>query len=175
MKLLIASDIHGSSYYLEQLIIQINKLQPDKIILLGDFLYHGARNDLPELYDTKKCTSLLNSLSAKIIAVHGNCDSEIDQMVLEFPITDIYQTLETDGYTFYFSHGHRLDILPALKEKCILCTGHTHVPLLTKNHVNPGSISIPKQENGEHTFLFYDNKTFSLYSLDGVVLETLSL
>lgn len=175
MKLLIASDIHGSSYYLEKLIENVNKLNPDKIVLLGDFLYHGARNDLPERYDTKKCFQLLNSLSDKIIAVQGNCDSEVDQMVLNFPITDVFSTLNTDGFTFYFSHGHKLGVLPTLKENDILCTGHTHVYLLEKNHINPGSISIPKQDDLEHTFIFYENKTFYLYNLDGILLKQMKL
>ena len=106
MKYLIASDIHGSSYYCEKLLEAFEREQADRLLLLGDLLYHGARNDLPAEYSTKKVFALLNGIKDRILAVRGNCDSEVDQMVLEFPIMADYLLLQEEGLTIFATHGH---------------------------------------------------------------------
>lgn len=165
MKLIIASDIHGSLKYthkLEELIIKEN---PDNIILLGDLLYHGARNSLPEEYSTINVANILNKYSNKIIAVRGNCDSEVDDMVTEFPIMSDYKSINIDGTTFYLTHGHLLDKYEKLFQDNYLISGHTHIYNLEGKHLNPGSVGIPKV-NKEHTCILYSNKTFKLINLE---------
>lgn len=170
MKLLIISDIHGSLYYTEKLVDIYNQIKPDKILILGDILYHGPRNGFPDNYNPKEVISLLNSLKEKIVAVRGNCDAEVDQMVLDFDISADYKVLEVDGYNFILSHGHVNDRLPILREKNILLNGHTHVYKLENNYINPGSISLPKV-NKEHTFIVYEDKTFYLYDINMNLLD----
>lgn len=162
MKLLIASDIHGSVYYLEKLIDRYNIEKSDKIILLGDYLYHGPRNDLPKDYNPKKAVELLNNLKEKIIGVRGNCDSEVDQMVLEFPIMADYSYLNIDGVDIYLTHGHIYNQNnPISGSKGIVLYGHTHVPKFEIDkdliYINPGSISIPKA-NSTNSYIIYENK-----------------
>ena len=157
MKYLIASDLHGSSFYVSKLEKIIEKEHPDKIILLGDLLYHGPRNHLPEEYDTMKVIDILNKYKDSIIAVRGNCDAEVDQMVLDFPIMDDYKLLEIDGLKWCLTHGHINDRVP--HQDAILIQGHTHAYSLTPTFMNPGSISIPKQ-HPEHTFILYENRYF---------------
>ncbi len=150
MKLLIASDIHGSAYYCAELIKRYREEEYDRLILLGDVLYHGPRNDLPLEYDPKKVIAMLNPLSDQILCVRGNCDTEVDQMVLDFPIMADYAVLYVNGLTVYATHGHvyNLNNTPPLKEGDILLHGHTHVPAWEDNgrilYLNPGSVSIPK-------------------------------
>lgn len=171
MKLLFASDIHGSLFYLNELVEAIEKENPDKIVFLGDLLYHGPRNDLPTGYEPKKVIDILNSYKEKIICVRGNCDTEVDQMVLSFPIMSDYLNIFIDGLTIFATHGHKYnkDNLPPLSENDILIYGHTHIPLNTKVDniicLNPGSVSIPK-ENSEHSYMIYENKKFIWKSLD---------
>ncbi len=172
MKCLIASDLHGSFYYVSKLEKIIERERPDKIILLGDLLYHGPRNRLPEEYDTMRVIDILNKYKDSIVAVRGNCDAEVDQMVLEFPIMDDYRLLELDGLKLCLTHGHINDRVPY--QDAILLQGHTHVYSLTPNFINPGSISIPKQ-NPEHTYILYENRNFKLFDLEGKLLEELSL
>lgn len=165
MKLLFASDIHGSLYYLNKLINVIEIEKPDKIVLLGDLLYHGPRNDLPKDYNPKASIDILNSLKEKIICVRGNCDTEVDQMVLSFPILSDYTCIFIDDIMLYLSHGHiyNKDNLPPLSENTVFISGHTHVPtnILSGNVrcLNPGSVSIPK-ENSCHSYMIYENKEF---------------
>ena len=165
MKLLIASDIHGSLYYLEKLMDVIGKENPDRIVLLGDILYHGPRNDLPKDYNPKKVIEILNSIKEKLICVRGNCDTEVDQMVLDFPILSDYSSIFIDDNMFYLSHGHiyNKDNLPPLVKKSIFLSGHTHIPLNAEvdsiKCLNPGSVSIPK-ENSCHSYMIYENKEF---------------
>ena len=172
MKLLFASDIHGSNYYLNKLVDAIDKEKPDKIVLLGDLLYHGPRNDLPLGYEPKKVIDLLNSYKEKIICVRGNCDTEVDQMVLNFPILSDYLNIFIDNLNIFVTHGHKFnkDNLQPLSKDDILIYGHTHIPLNTivDNIIclNPGSISIPK-ENSPHSFLIYENKKFIWKTIDG--------
>ena len=164
MKLLIASDIHGSAYWCGRLCEEMEKENPDKLILLGDLLYHGPRNDLPRDYAPKKVIPMLSALSDRIIAVRGNCEAEVDQMVLPFPCMADYGELLVDGKTFYLTHGHHLSpqALPPLPQGSIFLSGHTHVKLDETvggiRCLNPGSVSIPK--DGSHSYLIYEDGSF---------------
>lgn len=169
MKLMIISDIHGSYNDLEKVMHYFNEEQPDRLIILGDILYHGPRNDLPEGYAPKKCIPLLNKYKDKILAVRGNCDAEVDQMVLDFPMRSDYALLNVDGHDFYITHGHlyNKDNMPYLKKGDVFLYGHYHVSVFEDHGfytVNPNSISLPKQ--GVKSFLVYENETFTLYNLE---------
>ena len=170
MKLIIASDLHGSAYWCGKLMDLIQQEQPDKLVLLGDLLYHGPRNDLPRDYAPKKVIPMLSQLKDKIIAVRGNCEAEVDQMVLPFPCMAEFSELLLDGRTFYLTHGHHAspDNLPPLPEGSVFLFGHTHVKLdETRNGIrclNPGSVSIPK--DGSHSCLVYENGVFSVKILE---------
>lgn len=150
MKLVIASDIHGSAYWCEKLMARIAAEAPDRVILLGDLLYHGPRNDLPRDYAPKKVIPMLSSIANKILAVRGNCEAEVDQMVLPFPCMADYALLETGHDTLYLTHGHHHnpDSLPPLPDGTVFLSGHTHVKLDALHGavrcLNPGSVSIPK-------------------------------
>ena len=162
MKLLIASDIHGSAYWCKKLLEQFNSEGADKLVLLGDSLYHGPRNPLPDEYAPQKVFEMLNPLADKIIAVRGNCDSEVDQMVLNFNVSSDYAEIWDGGKKITLSHGHRL--VPPLGNGDVYITGHTHVPLNVVEkegylHLNPGSVSLPK-ENSAHGYILYDNGEF---------------
>ncbi|XMB86160.1 phosphodiesterase [Mycoplasmatota bacterium WC44] len=174
MKLFIISDIHGSYKYLKKAINKFNDSGADYLLILGDILYHGARNDLPEEYNTKKCLALLNEYSEKIIAVRGNCDSEVDQMVLNFNITADYNQLILGDKRLFMTHGHLYeDSLPTLNKGDIYIQGHSHV-LKAENsngiHIlNPGSISLPKEGN-QNTYGIIDNKKFKVIDFEGKVI-----
>lgn len=163
MNYLIASDIHGSYYYGKKVIDLFEKHHCDKIILLGDLLYHGPRNDLPKGHDPKALTVLLNQYANKIIAVCGNCDADIDQMVLNFPILAPYFMMEVHQRMLYFTHGHIFnnDHLMALNSNDILVHGHTHVQRIetypTHTYINPGSISLPKEDSRHAVIILHDN------------------
>ena len=147
MKLMIASDIHGSSYYCRKMIEAFNRESADRLLLLGDILYHGPRNDLPKDYNPKDVIAMLNPLKKTLLCVRGNCDTEVDQMVLDFPILADYCLLALDGHTIFATHGHRHNPqnLPPLKDGDILLNGHTHVPanedMGVYTYMNPGSVS----------------------------------
>lgn len=171
MKYIIASDIHGSAKYCQLLLQKFNEEKADKILLLGDILYHGPRNDLPEDYNPKKVIELLNPLKDKILCVRGNCDAEVDQMVLNFPIMADYMILEMGKYTIYATHGHHINPnnpYPGAKNY-ILLNGHTHVPVNKKyddfTYMNPGSTSIPK-ENSPHSYMIFENDSFKWKNLE---------
>ncbi|MBQ9149213.1 MAG: phosphodiesterase [Oscillospiraceae bacterium] len=170
MKLLIASDIHGSAFWCGKLMEIVKQENPDKLILLGDLLYHGPRNDLPKDYAPKQVIPMLSALSEKIIAVRGNCEAEVDQMVLPFPCMADYAQLLVDGKTFYLTHGHHEnpDRLPPLPAGSIFLSGHTHVKLDEARGsvrcLNPGSVSIPK--DGIHSCLLYENEKFTFLTLE---------
>lgn len=170
MKLMIASDIHGSSYYCRKMIEAYRQEEADRLLLLGDLLYHGPRNNLPRDYNPKEVISMLNEIKNEFLCVRGNCDTEVDQMVLDFPILAEYCLLELDGRTIFATHGHNFnpDNLPMLKEGDILLNGHTHIPanqnMGTYTYMNPGSISIPK-EGSAHGYMIYDGE-FRWRSLD---------
>ena len=170
MKLLIASDIHGSAYWCGKLLELAQQEQPDKLVLLGDILYHGPRNDLPREYAPKKVIPMLSAWADKILCVRGNCEAEVDQMVLPFPCMATYSQLLLDGKTFFLTHGHHYhpDALPTLREGDVFLYGHTHVKLdeMRQNIrcLNPGSVSIPK--DGSHSCLIYENGEFSFRILE---------
>ena len=162
MKLFIASDIHGSAYFCEKMLECAKQENADEILLLGDILYHGPRNDLPEDYSPKKCIAMLNPLKDKITSVRGNCDAEVDQMVLEFPIMADYKIIEHDGKTIFCTHGHIFsenNPYPVDNDAIIL-QGHTHIPKWEMENgyinLNPGSVSIPK-ENSHHGYMIFEN------------------
>ena len=162
MNIIIASDIHGSSYYCEKLLERYKEEKAEKLVLLGDVLYHGPRNDLPREYDPKKVIAMLNPLATEIFCVKGNCESDVDGMVLDFPV-DVENALIFNGEKcLYLTHGHKIRNDVA-KINCILVNGHTHVPLCDESegylHINPGSVSIPK-ENSCHSYISFDGKTF---------------
>ncbi len=167
MKLLIASDIHGSAKWCRKMLDAFKNEGADKLVLLGDILYHGPRNPLPDEYAPQKVFEMLNPLSDKIIAVRGNCDSEVDQMVLSFNVSSDYAEIFDGGKKITLSHGHRL--VPPLGEGDVYITGHTHVPLNVVEkegylHLNPGSVSLPK-ENSAHGYILYDNGEFIFKTL----------
>ncbi len=167
MKLFIASDIHGSSYYADLVVEKFHDSSADRLVLLGDILYHGPRNDLPRDYAPKKVIALLNPLAGKILAVRGNCEAEVDQMVLDFNVSSDYMTLFDGEKVLCCSHGHRT--VPPLAKGDVHLYGHTHVPVMEDKdgviHINPGSTSIPK-ENSPHSYVIYENGTFTWYDLE---------
>ena len=161
MKFVIASDIHGSAYWCGKLMALIEREQPDRILLLGDLLYHGPRNDLPRDYAPKQVIPMLSAYKERIVAVRGNCEAEVDQMVLPFPCLGDYALVTDGNTTFYLTHGHHAtpDRLPPLEAGSIFLFGHTHVKMDEMRNgircVNPGSVSIPK--DGSHSCIIWDN------------------
>ena len=180
MKLMIASDIHGDADTAARLIEAYKDSGAEKLLILGDILYHGPRNDLPAGYAPKKLIELLNPIADELICVRGNCDTEVDQMVLNFPILADYAILCLDGLTVYATHGHKYNPTtpPPMKKGEILLTGHTHIPAAESFgngnfYINPGSVTIPK-ENSEKSYILYENREFVFYSLDGAVYDSIS-
>ena len=153
MKIMVASDIHGSAYFCEKLIKAYREEKADRLLLLGDILYHGPRNPLPKDYDPKKVADMLNGIAGELLCVRGNCDAEVDQMVLGFPIMAEYCILYIGKRMVFATHGHRFneETPPLLKKGDILLNGHTHIPKLKEHgnyiYMNPGSVSMPKAES----------------------------
>jgi putative phosphoesterase len=180
MKLLIASDIRGSAHFCNELIQAIEREAPDRILLLGDLLYHGPRNDLPTGYAPKAVIAMLNALTPSPLCVRGNCEAEVDQMVLSFPVLADYAWLEMNGIRIFATHGHHHGETnpPPLGHGDVLLCGHTHIPawkdLGEFYYLNPGSVSIPK-EGSAHSYLTLDGRTFQWKSLDGEIYHTLTL
>ncbi len=184
MKLLIASDIHGDINAAIALTDAFEKSGADRLVLLGDLLYHGPRNDLPSGYAPKKVIALLNSHKSHILAVRGNCDTEVDQMVLEFPILADYAMIESQGLRMYLTHGHKFneDNPPPLCGGEVLLCGHTHVSGAVRFgdnnlYLNPGSPTLPK-ENTPKGYILYNyngSHTFELTRLDGTVYDTVTI
>lgn len=172
MKLLIASDIHGSAVYCGQLMEAIKSENPTKVLLLGDLLYHGPRNNLPEGYAPKEVAEMLNGIKEKLLCVRGNCDTEVDQMLLEFPVLSDSAMLFCEGLTIYASHGHH--DFPALQPGEVVLSGHTHVPAcyVKENirYLNPGSVSIPKEESW-HGYMILENGNFIWKNLTGEIQQ----
>lgn len=170
MKFVIASDIHGSAFWCEKLCQLIEQEQPDRLILLGDLLYHGPRNDLPRDYAPKEVIPMLSRYADIILAVRGNCEAEVDQMVLPFPCMADCAQMFAGGTRFYLTHGHHEspDRLPALERGSVFLSGHTHVKLDEDRGgircLNPGSVSIPK--DGSHSCLIWEDGTFSFRILE---------
>ena len=169
MKLMIASDLHGSAYYTRLLLEAMDKEQPDRLLLLGDLLYHGPRNDLPREYVPKKVIEMLNARKSKILCVRGNCEAEVDQMVLEFPVLSEFGVVFADGLTLYMLHGHKNLDIPVMPGGILLC-GRTHVPAVRKDgehyYVNPGSVSIPK-DGSCHGYMILENRHLHHVSMEG--------
>ncbi len=169
MKLFIASDLHGSFFYAKKMIEKFEESNADYLVLLGDILYHGPRNDLPMEYDCKKVAELLNRYKDKIIAVRGNCDTEVDQMLLEFPILNRNSHILIDGARIFLTHGHifNIDNLPNICSGDYLFYGHTHKSLLGNikgiTVLNPGSISLPK--DNMHSYAIMENKKIEIFEL----------
>ena len=181
MKLMIASDIHGSAYYCRQLLDAFQTEQADRLLLLGDILYHGPRNDLPRDYAPKEVLAMLNGQKEKIFCVRGNCDTEVDQMVLEFPILADYCILPVGDRLIYATHGHNhnLQALPPLQPGDILLHGHTHIPAwegfgVGNLYLNPGSVSIPKNDSA-HSYMILEDHTCRWKSLNGACYHTENL
>ena len=182
MKLIIASDIHGGAECCKALLEAAERAGADKILLLGDILYHGPRNDLPADYAPKKVIEMLNAVKDKLVCVRGNCDAEVDQMVLDFPITKESSTIY-DGdvnLTIVMSHGHKFSPsnLPPMPEKSVFLYGHTHVKKIEKSGnvicLNPGSVTLPK-ENNPKTYATYEGGVFEIKTLNGAVCDTISV
>ena len=171
MKFLIASDLHGSAAYCRALLAALARESADRLILLGDILYHGPRNDLPEGYAPKEVIALLSPLKDRILAVRGNCDTEVDQMVLPFPILADYAVMPVGNRLMYLTHGHKWggDNPPPLAKGDILLQGHTHVSGVWEKEdftlINPGSLSIPK-ENTPRGYIILEDGLFSFRCLD---------
>lgn len=172
MKWMIASDLHGSAYYCRKMLEALEREGADRLFLLGDLLYHGPRNDLPREYAPKEVIPLLNGKKEKLLCVRGNCDAEVDQMVLEFPVLADYAVLPVGQRLIYATHGHIYHVknLPPLAPGDVLLHGHTHVPAWTEFgqgnlYLNPGSVSIPK-ENSPHSYMTLEENTMQWKELE---------
>ncbi len=180
MKWMIASDIHGSAYYCRELAERYKIENADRLLLLGDLLYHGPRNDLPKEYAPKEVIAILNGMKNEILCVRGNCDTEVDQMVLNFPMLADYAIIDIGSKIIYATHGHIFNEgnLPPLCSGDILLHGHTHVPKCVEHDnficMNPGSVSIPK-ENSHHGYMILDNGVFVWKDLDGNIKNEYSI
>ena len=183
MKYLIASDLHGSLSAAEAVLARLTAEKADRLILLGDLLYHGPRNDLPDQYNPKGVIALLNALPVKPLAVRGNCDAEIDQMVLEFPIMADYALLPLrNNRTAFITHGHLFNLAnrPPYQPGDLLIHGHTHVHTVETNngltYINPGSAALPKEgQPKSYMTLDWEAGLFEIKSFDGVVLQSYRL
>ena len=176
MKLMIASDIHGSLFYCNKMLEAFKAEGASRLLLLGDVLYHGPRNDLPRDYAPKAVIDLLNGIGDKILCVRGNCDTEVDQMVLSFPVLADYAVILHGEKLIYATHGHNYneDKLPPLSDGDVLLCGHTHVPKCTDHgtyvYMNPGSVSIPK-ENSHHGYMTLEDGVFLWKDFSGNVIN----
>lgn len=174
MKALIFADIHGSLDAAHFIVKEIERQRPDAVILLGDLLYHGPRNVIPPSYDPRGVAELLNTYASSIIAVQGNCDSEVDMSLLNFPIASDFTWLISDGLRIFITHGHHNSAtnLPPLHEGDIFLFGHTHIPLAESTGdyylCNPGSITLPKDDHPQ-SFGVIENGTFSVLTKEGEI------
>lgn len=180
MKLFFISDIHGSVFYLDKAMERYNAEGADYIVILGDILYHGARNPLPKEYNPKGVIEILNNHSDKIISVRGNCDSEVDEMTLNFPIMSTYSNILYNGVRLFLTHGHiyNEDNMIDLKEGSAFVYGHTHILRAEKRDniffLNPGSITLPK-ENNPHTYGILEDNTFKIKNLEGNIIREIDI
>lgn len=180
MKIMVASDIHGSALYCRRMLERFDEEGADKLLLLGDLLYHGPRNPLPEEYNPKAVAEMLNARKQQILCVRGNCDGEVDQMMLEFPIMADYCILSVGSRMVFATHGHHHNenSLPMLQEGDILLHGHTHIPVLEDRGAymlaNPGSVTLPKQ-NSVRGYLLLEEGALTLKDLDNTVEQKLSI
>ena len=175
MKIMIASDLHGDAVCTEMLLRRFRESEAERLVLLGDLLYHGPRNDLPAGYAPKQVIALLNGVKSSLLCVRGNCDTEVDQMVLDFPVLAEYALLSFGSATVFVTHGHKhnLSALPPLKAGDVLLHGHTHIPACEERdgitYLNPGSVSIPK-EGSAHSYMTLEDGVFENKTLDGEVV-----
>lgn len=180
MKYMIASDIHGSAFYCRKMLEAFESSGADRMILLGDILYHGPRNDLPKEYAPKEVLAMLNGYKDRIYCVRGNCDTEVDQMVLEFPVMADYALFILDGVTIYATHGHvyHENHLPPMQPGDVLLHGHTHVLRADRcgeiTILNPGSVSIPKEGNPP-TYAILDQGLFQILDFEGRIIKEKNL
>jgi putative phosphoesterase len=180
MKWLIASDLHGSEKTCKALLAAFEREEADRILFLGDLLYHGPRNDLPEAYAPKQVIALLNEKKDSFFCVRGNCDTEVDQMVLEFPILADYAIIPLGNRTIFATHGHHFHAkaLPNLKKGDVLLHGHTHIPIWEEHEgiyvFNPGSATIPKG-GSEKGYMILEENTFRWKTLDGKEFHSITL
>ena len=180
MKYMIASDIHGSAFYCRKLLEAFEASGANRLVLLGDILYHGPRNDLPKEYAPKEVLAMLNGCKDRIYCVRGNCDTEVDQMVLEFPVMADYALLVIDGITIYATHGHvyHENHLPPMQKGDVLLHGHTHVLRAEQcgdiTILNPGSVSIPKEGNPP-TYAILEDGVFRILDFEGRVIKEKNL
>ena len=180
MKWMIASDIHGSALYCEKMLQAFVREGAQRLLLLGDLLYHGPRNDLPQGYAPKEVIAQLSGVKDKVFCVRGNCEAEVDQMVLPFPVLADYCLLEQKGRIIFATHGHHynLENPPLLQPGDVLLHGHTHIPAKDNSlgfwYLNPGSVSIPK-ENSPHSYMTLEDGQFLWKDLDGAVYDSLAL
>lgn len=183
MKLMFASDVHGSAFYCKKMTELYRAEKAERLIILGDILYHGPRNDLPRDYAPKEVSAVLNAMKDEILAVRGNCDAEVDQLMLEFPIMADYMTIFDCGRMFFITHGHthNTSSLPPLRDGDLLIHGHTHLytiePIAEKKgsfYINPGSVSLAKNGN-ENSYMLYENGIFTIKTLNGDVIKELNI
>ena len=181
MKFMIASDIHGSAFYCKEMIAAFEREQADRLLILGDILYHGPRNDLPKDYAPKEVIALLNGMKDKLFCVRGNCDTEVDQMVLEFPVMADYSLIPLGERMIFVTHGHvfHKGSMPPLKAGDILLHGHTHIPAWEECeggvlYLNPGSVSIPK-EGSAHGYMTLEGNAFCWKEMDGTLYHRLEV
>ncbi|MEG1255696.1 phosphodiesterase [Clostridium sp.] len=180
MKLIFISDIHGSLKYTKKAIEVFNEEKGTNLIILGDILYHGPRNPFPDEYNPQEVANLLNVYSEKIIAVRGNCDSEVDQMLLDFPCMGDYSIILYMSKRLFLTHGHIFNEgnMPKLSSGDVLLHGHTHVITEKTNNnihiINPGSISYPKEGN-PHTYGVLENELFTIKTLEGNVIKEFTI
>lgn len=180
MNYMFASDIHGSAFYCRKVLERYKNSGAQRLILLGDLLYHGPRNDMPKEYDPKQVIQMLNGYRNQIYAVRGNCDAEVDQMVLEFPIMADYALLELNGKTFYATHGHiyNQDTLPPMQAGDVLIHGHTHLPVAERMGdcylLNPGSASLPKGDY-PNSYAILEDGVFTILDFDGSKVKEIAL
>lgn len=180
MKWMIASDLHGSAYYCRRMLEAYDREGADRLLLLGDLLYHGPRNDLPREYAPKQVIELLNARKADIYCVRGNCEAEVDQMVLEFPVLADYFLLAAGKQMIFATHGHQYnkEHLPPMHPGDILLHGHTHVPAWEQAgdilYLNPGSVSIPKN-GSSHSYMIFRDGEFSWKQIDGMEYRKLHI
>ena len=180
MKYMFASDVHGSAFYCRKMLEAYREEGAERLVLLGDLLYHGPRNDLPKEYAPKEVIAMLNEMKNEIYAVRGNCEAEVDQMVLNFPVMADYALILYGERNLYATHGHiyNENNLPPLKNGDILIHGHTHVLKAEKREdytlLNPGSVSIPKEGNPP-SYAILEDGLFTIKGFDGTIIKELQL
>ena len=181
MKLMIASDIHGSAYFCKKMLEAFEGEGADRLLILGDVLYHGPRNDLPKEYAPKECIAMLNAVKDRLFCVRGNCDTEVDQMVLEFPVLADYCVLPVENRIVYATHGHNYNTskVPPMMPGDVLLHGHTHIPACKEEkgilYLNPGSTSIPKEGSAHSYLILEEDGTLLWKDMDGVVYQRFAL